>query len=120
MHPVRRPTELQIQYSECDLTIDGVRHTLARPIIAAATDGERVFVIFDYMAYPRDSSALNLVALDRNGELLWTVSDNPIDSPTAAYTNFSSIDPLTVGNFAGFSCVVDAATGTLLESQFTK
>jgi len=111
---------LQIQYSERELTIDGVRHILDHRIISAGTDGQRVFVVFDYMAYPRNSAALNLVAIDRDGHIVWTISANPVDSPNAAYTNISSVDPLTVGNFAGFSCVVDAETGTLLDSTFTK
>ena len=111
---------MQIQYSDRELTIDGTSHQLDRPIIAADTDGERVFVVFDYMTYPRYSAVLNLIALDRDARLLWTVSGNPVDSPTAAYTNISSVAPLTVGNFAGFSCVVDVATGTLIDSQFIK
>jgi len=111
---------LQIQHSDCELTIDGVQHVLERRIISAATAGKRVFLVFDYMSYPSDMAALNLVAIDPNGRLLWTVSDNPIDPPTAAYVNIMSVDPLTVGNFAGFSCVVDPATGELLDSTFTK
>ncbi len=30
------------------------------------------------------------------------------------------LKPLTVGNFAGFTCVINEATGELVQSQFTK
>lgn len=90
------------------------------PIIDAATDGTRVYVVFDYMAFPKDQQAANLVALDFSARRLWTVAEQPIDRPTAAYTKITRIDPLTVGNFAGFSCVIDCASGKLVESEFTK
>ena len=100
--------------------IDGVTHVLDRRIIAAATDGDRVFILFDYMSYPKDKPALNLAAFGRTGHLLWTVDRSPIDSPEACYVNIISVTPLVVGNFAGFDCAVDTTTGALLEATFTK
>ncbi|MFN7731979.1 MAG: hypothetical protein ACK5OB_08750 [Pirellula sp.] len=109
-----------MQFENKILRLNDVEYTLDLPIIDAATDGERVFVVFDYMAFPKSQPAANLVALDVNSKLLWTVTGQPIDHPTAAYTKITRIDPLTVGNFAGFSCVIDCACGKLLESEFTK
>jgi hypothetical protein len=111
---------LQIQYSNDTLTIDGRTHVLDRRILDAASYGERVFVVFDYMAYPAHRPARNLVALDRNAGLLWTVADNPADTPAAGYTCIDSVSPLLVGNFAGYQCTIDAVSGALLKSQFTK
>ena len=93
---------------------------MERPIISAATDGKRVFVVFDYMSYPPNTPLLNLVALDRNATLLWTVSENPVDSPLAAYVNIINVDPLTVGNCSSYECVLDANTGSLVSSRFAK
>ena len=107
---------MQIQYSDRELTIDGVQHVLDRRIISAATDGQRVFVVFDYMSYPRDRAALNLVALDQNAKLIWTVTEQPTDSPIAAYVNIISVAPLTVGNWAAYDCVLDAQSGALILS----
>lgn len=109
-----------MQFNKNILRIDNVEYVLDMPIIDAATDGSRVYVVFDYMAFPKDQQAANLVALDFCARRLWTVAEQPIDDPTAAYTKITRIDPLTVGNFAGFSCVIDCASGKLVESEFTK
>ena len=77
-------------------------------------------MVYDYMAYPKNRPALNLVALDSEANLIWTVGDTPIDSPAASYTCIESTTPLIVGNFAGFHCTIDPQCGDLLESRFTK
>jgi hypothetical protein len=39
---------------------------------------------------------------------------------TDAYTNIISEMPLIVGNFAGFACTIDIATGQVIAEEFTK
>jgi len=111
---------LNIRFNESVLSVDDTEHVLNFPIIDAATDGDRVYVVFDYMAYPKNLPAENFSAYDKHGRRLWTVSGNPIDQPNAAYTNIINLKPLTVGNFAGFSCEIDESTGELKKSHFTK
>ena len=111
---------LEIKHNACKLTINGVEHELERPVISSATDGERVFVVFDYMTYPKNSPVFNLVALDKDANLLWTVAEHPISSPIAAYVNIINVSPLTVGNWTSCDCILDAKTGALISSRFTK
>ena len=111
---------MKLSFQDRGLTVSDSTWTLNRPVLDAIQQDDRVFVIFDYMSYPRGRPAKNLVCFDLAGRELWVVADNPIDHPTAAYTNFVAADPLTVGNFVGFTCVVDPLTGELLDSQFTK
>jgi hypothetical protein len=80
---------------------------------------DRVIVIHDYMAYPLNKAAPNLVAYSLTDELLW-VAENPGKGATDAYTNFISESPLIVGNFAGFNCTIETITGRLLHAEFTK
>lgn len=113
-------TEPDLHVTDKRLFFRGHRIDLPKPVLDAAVMDDRIIVVFDYMEYPPDTPAKNLVAIDMAGNQLWEVSDNPIDVPAAGYTNITNIDPLTVGNFAGCSCVIDSSTGELLKSQFTK
>ncbi|MEM1370058.1 MAG: hypothetical protein AAGG02_19050 [Cyanobacteria bacterium P01_H01_bin.15] len=111
---------MNVRFNESVLRVDDTDHVLDFPIIDAATDGDRVYVVFDYTAFPKNKPAGNLSAYDKDGHRLWTVSGNPIDHPTAAYTNIIDLKPLTVGNFAGFVCQINETTGELIQSDFTK
>ena len=82
--------------------------------------GERVLVIHDYMAYPSEKPAPNLVAYSLSGERLWTAENLGGSVQTDAYVGFLSEEPLWVYNFAGYRCRIDPETGKLLESEFTK
>jgi hypothetical protein len=82
--------------------------------------GQHVLVIHDYVAYERAKPAPNLVAYSPSGEHVWTAQNLTPSSPTDAYVNFISEEPLWVGNFAGCDCKIDPQTGKLLESIFTK
>jgi hypothetical protein len=93
---------------------------LPLPILDAVLVGERIFVIFDYMAYPKDGPAPNLVAYTTSGEKLWTAENLTQGSATDAFVNFLSEDPLWVGNFMCYDCKVDPRTGKLLDRMFTK
>lgn len=90
-----------------------------KDILQAKQIGDRVLVIFDYMAYPQARPAANLVAFDEQQRRLWD-AQNPTAGPTDAFVNFVSEDPVRVWNFAGYSCEVDLNTGRLLKAEFTK
>jgi hypothetical protein len=88
-------------------------------VLQAKKIGDRVLVIFDYMAYPQGRPAANLVAFDEHQKKMWEAR-NPSDRPTDAFVNFLSEDPFRVWNFAGYQCEIDLATGGLLKSEFCK
>ncbi|HRQ90673.1 MAG TPA: hypothetical protein PLA50_17905 [Bacteroidia bacterium] len=87
-------------------------------ILQARMIGNKVLIIFDYMAYPNVPPAPNLVAYDQNQKELW-IAENP-GGGAAAYVNFISEEPLKVWNFSCFICTLDPKTGKLLEAEFTK
>ncbi len=82
--------------------------------------GDRILVIHDYMVYDKARPAPNLVAYDLHGARLWTTPTLTQASPTDAYVEFMSEEPLWVANFEGFNCRIDAETGKILETVFTK
>ena len=91
----------------------------SEPIADAIQIVDRVFVIFDYMAFPAMAPAPNLRAYDLHQNELWR-AEHPINIPTSAYVHFLSESPLTAWNFACFQCVLDETTGALIEAHFTK
>ena len=90
------------------------------PVMQAIRLGDRILVIHDYMAYPKNKPAPNLVAYSKAGERLWVAENLTASSPTDAYTGFVSEEPLWVYNFDSFRCRIDPQTGKLLEREFTK
>jgi len=90
-----------------------------RPVLDVRMIGDKFIVILDYMTFPKDSPALNMSALDAQGQVLWTTPSHTAMS-TDGWVNFNSVDPLKVGNFAGFNAVIDPDTGHILETEFTK
>ncbi len=99
---------------------EGGRLEFQVPVLEAVRLGDRILVIHDYMAYPQQKPARNLVAYSTGGERLWVAENITRTSATDAYVGFLSEDPLWVGNFEGFRCRIDLDTGKLLESEFTK
>ena len=92
---------------------------LELPVLEALLVENQVLVIHDYMAYPQDKPAQNLVCYSKSGSPLW-LAESPSASSADAYTNFLSERPLRVGNFAGYECVISLSTGKLESSAFTK
>ena len=88
-------------------------------MLEALGDGEKVFVLYDYMAFPRDMPARNLFAYDLRGKQLWRAEDIG-EGATDAYTQFIRCDPLLVSNFAGYECEIDLETGKVLGTRWTK
>ena len=91
----------------------------AYPVFEAREIGERVLVLYDYMAFPRGEPSRNLFAYDLTGKQLWRAEDIG-QGATDGYTNIISEVPLIVGNFACFNCTIDISTGKVLEKKFTK
>ena len=98
---------------------NGVRFQGSYPVLAASLVGDRVLVVYDWMAFPRDSPSRNLFCYDRTGRMLWRAEDIG-QGATDAYTSVIGGDPLTVGNFAGYKCLIDEGTGRVLNTGFTK
>lgn len=98
---------------------DGVRFKGEYPVLSASLINEHVLVIYDWMAFERNSPARNLFCYARAGSFIWRASD--ISQGTVdAYTYITSESPLWVGNFSGFNCRVDEASGNVLETYFNK
>lgn len=89
------------------------------PVLEAFLVENQVLVIHDYMAYSQGKPAPNFVSYSRTGQRQW-VAENPTSLSTDAYTNVISEQPLRVGNFAGYECVISLSTGKLEANAFTK
>jgi hypothetical protein len=85
----------------------------------ARRSGEKVFVIYDWMAFPTDKPARNLIAYDLTGNRLWVAEDLGMGDADG-YVGFESPMPLIVYNFAGYACMIDEESGRVLGSRFTK
>lgn len=110
---------MRLSYSNRIIQGPGVRIRAAHPVLEAHLVEGRVLVVYDYMAFARDAPARNLYCYDMAGEELWRADDIGM-GPTDAYTNVVRKEPLWVGNFAGFDCLIDLATGKVSEKRFTK
>lgn len=101
------------------LQLDETVLDLKHPILDVRQFSDRIVVIFDYMDFPKWRQARNLRAFNLQGKELW-IAEHPTNETADCYVNFMKDDPLTVGNFAGYRCIIDTSTGKLLESVFTK
>jgi uncharacterized Fe-S cluster-containing radical SAM superfamily enzyme len=105
---------------ESDVVVTSQGRIIAPYVVLDAREVEgRVFVLYDYMDFPRGEPSRNLFAYDQKGNELWRAEDigfGAIDG----YTNIISESPLTVGNFACFECTIDMNTGKVLDKSFTK
>jgi hypothetical protein len=111
---------VKLRFTDKRVEWDGGHLDLPIRIMDAVRLGDSILVIHDYMAYPLQKPAPNLVAYSTSGERLWTAENLTQDSATDAYVNFCSEAPLWVGNFMSFNCRIDPQTGRLLERVFTK
>ena len=90
------------------------------PVLEARNIGDLLVVVYDYMSFPEGEPARNLFAYSaKTGAELWRAEDIGLGK-IDAYTNIISETPLVVGNFAGYSCQVDLATGSVVCKVFTK
>jgi hypothetical protein len=98
---------------------DGVRFPAKYPVLHVRRSGDKVFVIYDYMAFPREFSARNLFAYNLQGVELWRADDIGMGA-TDAYVGFEPGEPLIAYNFAGYACRIDEESGRVLSTDFTK
>ena len=111
---------MNIEFEECVLEINGNQMVFEHPISSASTDGDLIFLIFDYSDFPIDRQANNLECIDQAGNFLWCAV-SPINSPAGAFTNFVEVEKnLVVGNFAGYDAVIDKKTGEVVDTKFTR
>lgn len=93
--PVGRPQFMKLAFDEFTVQVGDEAWTLDRRIIDAVQHDGRVFVVFDYTAYPSGLPANNLVAYDLSGNELWVVGEHPIDNGWVALfecaTGFASV-----------------------------
>ncbi|MDH5178080.1 MAG: hypothetical protein OEY07_00255 [Gammaproteobacteria bacterium] len=90
---------------------------------AIESDGA-LLVIYDYMEFPPNQPAHNLVRINEKGKQLWE-AENPTGSQTDAYTNFIRTGKTLPGNiaannFSGYYCIIDISNGKLINARFTK
>jgi len=110
---------MEIAVKERSLRIGDKTFEMPYSILDARQIDDRVVVIFYDMDFPRWRQPQNLMAFDLSGRELWT-AEHPTNQTNDCYVNFIEDKPLTVGNFAGYVCIIDVATGKLLDSNFTK
>ncbi|HDZ8894931.1 TPA: hypothetical protein RUX41_001261 [Aeromonas dhakensis] len=110
---------MQLTVHENWIEGDGVRFKGEYPVLSASLIHEHVLVIYDWMAFERSSPARNLFCYARAGSFIWRASDIG-QGAVDAYTYITSESPLWVGNFAGFNCRVDEASGNVLEIYYNK
>ena len=108
--------KLPIQHQ---VLVAGEYWDLERPILDAHRIGDKIVVVFDYMSFPRDKQARNLMAFDLQKNHLWT-AEHPTNGTGDTYIQILSEEPLRVSNFASFDCRIDLETGKLLDAEFTK
>ncbi len=104
---------------ENQITFRGGVRKIPHPILDSRKIGDRILIIYDYMDYPLEKQARNLLAYDQDGNQLWT-AEHPTDKKTDCYVKFISDDPLWVLNFASYDCRIDIKTGKLIDKVFTK
>lgn len=80
--------------------------------------GEMLLVICDWMEFAREEPTLNLYAYDANGGRLWIAEERHLDD---FFTGFvGDGQSLQVSTWNGFCCTLDAETGKIISSEFTK
>jgi hypothetical protein len=81
--------------------------------------GDRLAVLFDYMAGPLHHQFRNLFGYDLRGTQMW-VAEHPSSDTADVYVQFMDGDPLVVWSLACFVCVIDPQSGRLIKATFTK
>lgn len=109
-----------LEFKECYLNINGNEMVVEHPVTDARSDGDRVYIIFDYSDFPPEYQANNLECFDSSGKPLWCAK-SPVESPETGYVNFLAISPeLVVGCFSGYNATIDKSTGKIISVRFAK
>jgi len=115
---------MNIRFNENILNIGEKELVLDHAILDVLETEDGILVVYDYMEYPKNLPANNLVKIDVGGKELWK-AENPTNFQTDAYTNFCrtrkySKGTVAVNNFAGYYCEISLSDGKLINAEFTK
>ncbi len=119
---------MAVAYSGCTLKIDAVAVEMPWPILEAAENAEKVFVLLDPDAYLSDATykasrrqgapaVRNLIAVGRTGERLWEAD---LPEPSDYYYKLTSVSPLVAMSFSSYRCHIDAKSGRIANKEFLK
>ena len=112
-------TDSEVSISGQTVSVAGHVWQAPWPIRQGVIIDDRVILLYDYMAGPKDRQFRNLEAFSFSGKRLWT-AEHPTSDIADVYVEFISINPLTVWDFACYRCIIDPSNGRLTESHFTK
>ena len=101
------------------LIINGSEWEFDKSILDSAVINDKVIIIFDYMEYPKNEQAQNLVAYDLEKNTIW-VAEHPTNQRNDAYVHITSEKPLKANNFASYSCELNIDTGRIVNAEFYK
>jgi len=108
--------KLPIQHG---ILVNGEHWDFDKKILDACQINERIIVIFDYMSYPKNPPARNMMAFDLDKNEIWT-AENPTNKSVDAYYKIGSENPLVAYNVASYECTIDVSTGRLIKADFYK
>jgi len=113
-----------LKFQGKEIETDQGKFHLPHSILDAEYKDGKVYVVYDYMEFPKNAPAHNLVCLDLQIKQLW-VAENPTSLSSDAYTNFArevdqKPDCIAVYNFAGYLCYINQFNGKVLNAIFTK
>ena len=86
----------------------------------AISDGERIFVLVDYL---KSENSRNAVALALNGDELWRIQEETkrVDGKSSPYVNLNlQDDRLWALSFGGFEYEIDPTSGRIIGERFLK
>ena len=112
-------SDTAVDFSGHTVSVAGHTWRAPWPVKQAAVLGERVVLLYDYMAAPQGRQFRNLQAFTFGGEPLWT-AEHPTSEAVDAYVEILSTDPLIIWDFAGYRCTIDPSNGRLVDAEFAK
>src|SRR6266576_1317116 len=98
-------TTSDISFSGCEVSVSGRTWRVPYPVTQAVLAGDRVLVLYEYMAGPTHRQFQNLEAFTVDGVRLWT-AEHPTSTTADAYVNITSVSPLHVTSFASYDCTL--------------
>ena len=113
-------TDTPISFSERTLNVGGKSMELEYPVANAFMLGDKIIVLFDPDAYTEKFGQFkNLIALNANGERIWT-AELPTNESGDTYNQVSSKCPLVAYSWKSFACEIDESTGRIKKKIFSK
>lgn len=110
----------KLSYSGNTITINGKLINLNYPVLLAYVALSKIIVLFNPDAYiPKFGQFQNLVAIDVEGNTLWT-AELPTSYTGDCYYKITSQIPLKALSFQSFECDIDLDTGKIVSKEFVK